>query len=435
MQAWHIIRGRLAAALAIIVWLPLLAACSPAMPPDTGITATATPGGAAVVINSDPGITATAAPGGATVVINMDIADRKTALARQDLRVKRGDTVSINFTADEPGEVHLHGYDLSAAVSPKEPGALTFDADTAGAFGLNFHVYAPATTAQQGDSTGGGTQHAGHGEMGDAPIASEVPISVSVAAVAEASGGVNISIGTEGWRWAPENVNAAYVPGEGHAHVYVDGVKINRVYGPYYHLTGLTPGEHRIRVTLNANTHNGLLVDGELVAAATMVTVPEYGGARNGGREPAVADGPMSLELVAHSDPLGGYNLEVIPAGFTFAGQKVNQEFVPGVREGHANVAIDGASHARLYEPWLKLPALEPGRHTVTVGLVTNDRRPYYWDDSPVEASVIIHAGPADAGGQSGQDEDGHHSHSHGSSDTAREVVAEVHLGNLEVYP
>lgn len=425
MQAWHTARGRLAAALAILIWLPALAACSPAAPPAPGAAPAATPGGA--------------------VVINLDIADRKTALARPDLQVKQGDTVSINFTADEPGEVHLHGYDLSAPVSPEEPGALTFDADTAGAFGLNFHVYAPAATmAQQGGSAGGGMQHGGHGGMSDAPIAAEVPASVSVAAAAEESGGVNVSISAAGWRWAPENVNAAHTPGEGHAHIYVDGVKINRVYGPYYHLTGLTPGEHRIRVTFNANTHNGLLVDGELVAASTMVTVPESGGTRPADREPAVVDGPMSLELVAHSDPLGGYNLEVIPAGFAFAGPNVNQEYAPGVREGHANVAIDGAHHARLYGPWLKLPALDPGRHTVTVSLAANDRRPYYRNGSPVAASVVIHAAPADAGGQSGHNADGHsadghgnghHSHSQGPSDAAREVVAEVHLGNLEVYP
>ena len=413
----------LALALAIIISLPLMVACRPP-PPEPAATA-------ATAETETP-----TPPPGRAVVINMDIANRQTALARQDLQVEKGDTVSINFTADEPGEVHLHGYDLSVPVSPDEPGTLTFDADTAGAFGLNFHIYAPTPAmADQGDSTDGEMPHAGHGEMGDAPIASEVPVSVSVAAAVDAYGGVNVSISTDGWRWAPENVNAAHTPGEGHAHVYVDGVKINRVYGPYYHLAGLAPGERQIRVTLNANTHNGLLVDGELVAASTTVTVPEAASPPRQEREPVVVAAPMSLELVAHSDPLGGYNLEVIPSGFTFAGPKVNRQFVPGVWEGHAGVAIDGVRHARLYGPWLKLPALDPGEHTVSVALLTNDGHPYYRNDNPVAASVVIHAAPVDAGAHSSHGDAGHHSHSHGQGDAAREVVDEIHLGNLEVYP
>ena len=38
--------------------------------------------------------------------------------------------------------------------------------------------------------------------------------------------------------FAPENVNQADVDGQGHAHIYVDGEKVSRVYGERFHLTG-----------------------------------------------------------------------------------------------------------------------------------------------------------------------------------------------------
>ena len=66
-------------------------------------------------------------------LINLAIANRETTTTREDLRVTQGETVRLIFTTDEPGEIHLHGYDLTAEVSPEHPGELVFEATTAGA--------------------------------------------------------------------------------------------------------------------------------------------------------------------------------------------------------------------------------------------------------------------------------------------------------------
>ena len=105
-------------------------------------------------------------------------------------------------------------------------------------------------------------------------LESEVPVSVKIAAEVEDGGGVNVRIDTDGWRWAPESVNAAHEPGAGHAHIYVDGVKIGRVYGPHYNLSGLESGERHIRVTLNSNDHKQLTVGGKPVDASVAATIP-----------------------------------------------------------------------------------------------------------------------------------------------------------------
>lgn len=222
------------------------------------------------------------------------------------------------------------------------------------------------------------------------PIESEKDVSVEVGAVAEDEGGVNLFLLTRDWVWSPENVNNSHVPGEGHAHIYVDGEKVGRAYGPYQYLSGLEPGERHIRVTLNSNDHSALTYGGQPVEASTMVTVPRHDHDHShDDPEPAEADSPMSLEVTAHPDTGGAYNLQVVPAGFTFSGENVNRDHVQG--EGHAHIYVDGKKITRMYGPWIALPALEPGMHTIRVTLNTNDHRDYTWNGLQVEASTEVH--------------------------------------------
>lgn len=62
-------------------------------------------------------------------------------------------------------------------------------------------------------------------------------------------------------------------PGEGHAHVYVNGAKIGRLYGPWLHLPNLPKGEVTVEVTLNANDHRPLAVNGAPITAREVLTV------------------------------------------------------------------------------------------------------------------------------------------------------------------
>ncbi len=204
------------------------------------------------------GTTAPTHGDGAPIV--MDISQRSTTLTREDLQVKQGDTVSLRFTADESGEVHLHGYDLTSPVSPEQPGTLNFEASTAGAFAINFHVF------------GGDPPHSD-----TKTVVSNTPVSVAISAEPDADGGVDVLIDTDGFQFAPDSVDQGHTPGAGHAHIYVDGVKLGRVFEPDYHIDQLPPGKREIRVTLNTNDHSDLVYDGAKVEATTTVTVPDVG--------------------------------------------------------------------------------------------------------------------------------------------------------------
>ena len=83
----------------------------------------------------------------------------------------------------------------------------------------------------------------------------------------------NLHIGVTDFTFDPQGVNGPHVPGRGHAHVYVNGVKIARTYSPWFHLSALPTGESEIRVTLNANDHSQLATDGVPIEATTRLII------------------------------------------------------------------------------------------------------------------------------------------------------------------
>ncbi len=98
----------------------------------------------------------------------------------------------------------------------------------------------------------------------------DVP-SIVLIVTADPVSGFNLHAECTNLTWAPEKAGFDHVDGEGHAHVYVDGEKVARIYGEWYHLTGLTPGQHEVKVTLNANTHAAYAVDGVEIADSVII--------------------------------------------------------------------------------------------------------------------------------------------------------------------
>ncbi len=85
---------------------------------------------------------------------------------------------------------------------------------------------------------------------------------VDLTVIPLSDGSYNIRVQTLNFIFAPQNVDQAPVPGEGHAHIYVDGEKIARIYGEWYHMSSLPEGAEMISVSLYANNHQPLAVDG-----------------------------------------------------------------------------------------------------------------------------------------------------------------------------
>jgi len=117
-----------------------------------------------------------------------------------------------------------------------------------------------------------GTQEEGshtHGAM-EVPANQLLP-TVKLIAHPDARKGWNLEVQITNFKFAPEHVNQTSIPTEGHAHLYIDGEKITRLYGNWYYLGSLPPGEHEITVTLNANGHESLMHNGEPIQASVVV--------------------------------------------------------------------------------------------------------------------------------------------------------------------
>lgn len=111
--------------------------------------------------------------------------------------------------------------------------------------------------------------HAGHdhSKLVSFPLGTDAP-TLDFELAKDSASGWNLHITTTNFRFAPENVNASNRIGEGHAHIYVNGNKLARVYGPWYHIGALPRGEVVLQVTLNANDHRTLAV-GEAALSVT----------------------------------------------------------------------------------------------------------------------------------------------------------------------
>ncbi|MDG2339602.1 MAG: hypothetical protein P8L32_00195 [Paracoccaceae bacterium] len=85
------------------------------------------------------------------------------------------------------------------------------------------------------------------------------------------AGGWNLEVVVQNFRFAPEHVSQDHIAGEGHAHVYVNGAKIARLYGNWFQLAGVKSGD-AVSISLNSNDHKAFAVNNR--AISTQVTIP-----------------------------------------------------------------------------------------------------------------------------------------------------------------
>ncbi len=71
--------------------------------------------------------------GGGPVEISIDISETGVD-APQRPRIELGSEVSLVFSSFEPGDAHLHGYDLWSSVGPDAENRIDFVADAPGIF-------------------------------------------------------------------------------------------------------------------------------------------------------------------------------------------------------------------------------------------------------------------------------------------------------------
>ncbi len=136
--------------------------------------------------------------------------------------------------------------------------------------GLGVVLAADRGLTLSGHDHGDPAQHAaGHDHATPRRLGADGP-GLSVEAVRDPVSGWNLHLETERFAFAPEAAGGAPAAGEGHAHLYVDGEKVARLYGPWVHLDR---ERGRVRVVLTGNDHRPLVSDG--TAAEVVFTLSD----------------------------------------------------------------------------------------------------------------------------------------------------------------
>ena len=151
----------------------------------------------------------------------------------------------------------------------------------------------------------------------------------------------------------PDNFGGTNVDGYGHYHVYVDGVYTTASADPSTWLYRQAPGEHIIGVVLADNDHTEL-----------------------GSYDYARVYLPDTRPYVEITTPAAG---DTVPSDFNVSVATENYVLSSDVEgtdvegEGHFHVYVDGIYYSYSYDASTPLVGIDPGEHTLTVELVTNN--------------------------------------------------------------
>jgi hypothetical protein len=81
------------------------------------------------------------------ITTSLDLIKGVVPKSQQLIKANKDDVIQIKVTSDEPGEFHLHAYQLDLKLSPKESQTLKFKAYATGRFQFEWHPAANATPA------------------------------------------------------------------------------------------------------------------------------------------------------------------------------------------------------------------------------------------------------------------------------------------------
>ncbi|MER5809294.1 hypothetical protein ABT143_14050 [Streptomyces sp. NPDC002033] len=133
----------------------------------------------------------------------------------------------------------------------------------------------PGTTHEQASGNTGTLLDAQDG--GGHPLR-EVPAQgapeVKLSARPDSEDGWNLQLTVANFHFTPDSTGGAALPGAGHAHLDLDGHRLARVYGPWFHLPAaqVPEGAHTLTVRLYADDHTAWAVAGKPVEASVPLT-------------------------------------------------------------------------------------------------------------------------------------------------------------------
>ncbi|MFP3990266.1 cupredoxin domain-containing protein [Streptomyces sp. E11-3] len=105
-------------------------------------------------------------------------------------------------------------------------------------------------------------------------VAKEGAPEVALTVRPDTQDGWNLHLSVRNFRFTPDSVGGAALHGTGHAHLYLDGRKVARLYAAWHHLPGrlVAKGTHELTVRLYADDHTPWAVDGKPIESTAKLT-------------------------------------------------------------------------------------------------------------------------------------------------------------------
>ncbi|MEV6160992.1 hypothetical protein AB0L71_03530 [Streptomyces sp. NPDC052052] len=164
-----------------------------------------------------------------------------------------------------------------AAAATLLAACLVFGASACGGRATTHHR--PGTSHEQANGSTGRLLTADDGSghrlrQVDAEGAPEVTLAVR----ADSEDGWNVHLSVRNFRFTPDSVGGAALPGRGHARLFLDGHPLARVYGPWYHLPASlvreAGGGTGLTARLYADDHTAWAVGSAPIQATASLAAP-----------------------------------------------------------------------------------------------------------------------------------------------------------------
>lgn len=97
---------------------------------------------------------------------------------------------------------------------------------------------------------------------------------VKMTLIPDSKDGYNLKLSVTNFTFTPEVAGGISVPNQGHAHLYINDVKVSRIYSEWFYVSSslLKEGENTLMVTLNANDHSDWVYQGGHIGDVALVT-------------------------------------------------------------------------------------------------------------------------------------------------------------------
>lgn len=86
--------------------------------------------------------------------------------------------------------------------------------------------------------------------------------------------GWRVTLNTQNFSFSQDGADGPHVAGQGHGHLYLNGLKLQRMYTETAQIGALPSGTYDVTVSLNTNDHRVYATNGKAISASVALVVP-----------------------------------------------------------------------------------------------------------------------------------------------------------------